>query len=238
MHHVFARCEIEVESVGCGVVGHDEACLCDVVVTEVAPIRYGLHELPLVMEVSRRLSRGWPWTGGDIVDVMSVVLHVYDQVHDGSVSEPSQPCPDRAGLVAFHAGGGCILDALSEFAIDFNSWKWVMFGPKSSLSSISMEGWVYIESKYMGGSATAKAVAEEYGVSRPALSKAAQEMGWQTAHALPALTAEQHRVVVGWLADGESATTVASKIWTEFGVEMTRAAISMMRTRLTRRGII
>lgn len=238
MAHVYARCQTDVESAGCGVVEHDDDCLCDVVVKHTSPIDYGLHELPLVMEVARRLEKGWPWTGAAVADVMTMVLSIYDQVHDNFVVKPEGWVPDRDTVVAFHREGGCIMDALDMFAIDFNAWKWVVVGPHSSLSTINMEGWVFIEDKYQGGSATAKQVADEFGVSRQAVSKITNDLGWKTAAALPALNEEQAAEVAVWLSDGESVTTVASRIRTEFDVVMTRAAVSMMRTRLMRRGII
>ena len=136
MHHVYARCRTEeVAAVGCGVAAHDDTCLCDVEITAETPVRFGLHELPLVMSTARRLGKGFPWTARDVEEVMTIALHVYDQVHDDAVHQPDCTV-DRDGLIAFHSGGGCIVDALAEFAIDFNAWKWTLFGPRNMMSKI------------------------------------------------------------------------------------------------------
>lgn len=57
-------------TIDCGVESHDEHCLCDVVVKEPTPIRYGLHELDHAALVIKYKNLGAPWDGEQLAKLL------------------------------------------------------------------------------------------------------------------------------------------------------------------------
>lgn len=63
----------------CGVMTHDEECLCDVIVKEVTPINYGLPDYLLGGKwVAGQLGIGTPWTSASLADFMQAYLAAWD----------------------------------------------------------------------------------------------------------------------------------------------------------------
>lgn len=71
---------------GCGVTGHDESCLCDVVITNPLPpinesIRDGVRDLWMGAELCELKGYGVPWTREKILDYLVDLETFYDAYH-------------------------------------------------------------------------------------------------------------------------------------------------------------
>lgn len=72
------------EWLGCGVEGHDDTCLCDVVITEPTPIRVAdaVNEMFMGRQICDLRGYGRPWTTETMLDYFSDLCTFYDKWYD------------------------------------------------------------------------------------------------------------------------------------------------------------
>lgn len=82
----WAGCGVTEMWLGCGVTGHDESCLCDVVIKEPLPpinesIKDGVRDLWMGKELCDLKGYGVPWTRESILDYLVDLETFYDAYH-------------------------------------------------------------------------------------------------------------------------------------------------------------
>lgn len=84
--------DIVKEAPGCGTLTHAEECLCDVVVKEITPINYGLHELQHADLVIKYKGLGAPWNGAQLAQLLDGLDRAREAV---KVAKKYQMDPNR-----------------------------------------------------------------------------------------------------------------------------------------------
>lgn len=78
------------EFVGCGVDGHDESCLCDVIITKPLPplsecLKDGVQDMWMGQELCELRGYCVPWTDSKILDYLQDLEKFYDEYHANPV---------------------------------------------------------------------------------------------------------------------------------------------------------
>lgn len=238
--------QAEVDSgPGCGGVGHDDDCLCDVVIGTPVPIRFGLTDIAYVTLAARFLGLGRPWRARDLADVMTPVLQVYDQTHehlwDAPPNEPTKPVREiREALLQHHKAGGTMANAMEEFGLTFEEWRaTVLDGEQSRMALLRQEDWEEIETAYRSGCVTStSALCDKYGMSRPTFRLATTALGWKSpaAEGFVRYSPEFLARMRSLIGEGISCTMVSKMLNDEFGTSCDRRRVSYYRNQMTKRG--
>lgn len=109
----------ERNSNGCGVKAHHAECLCDVEVTETAPIAYGLHEIWHMDLIMRTQNYGPPYTSADLAGMLEALAKGYDATRQvaGIDNRPEGLGLMRDELLGLLQRGHSIIDMPDTFNI-------------------------------------------------------------------------------------------------------------------------
>lgn len=95
---------VSVETLGCGVNGHDTECLCDVIVTAPTPIavRDAVNEMWQGHTICEMRNYGRPWTDASIVDYFADLTKGYDAWRSSGIPEIVQAREEGSVDLRYH----------------------------------------------------------------------------------------------------------------------------------------
>lgn len=235
--------ETDVESEGCAEHGEPE-CLCDVVITNPAPVNFGLLDLPYAKGVVRRLGHAWPWRANAFAEVMEWVMRAHDLASTRSEGRGGTTVERRA-LIARHSEGLRIAQVTEELGISFEEWRDTLVPPGSPTRLWCVVEFVEFERRVLFGqpiiatgrrlglnAAQSRDLADWMGLSKPAAAKRRCD----TSARGPRLTKGDREVLAQLVDSNLSPAEVVYAMKRDLDVTVSRSYVSHFRRRRTQKG--
>jgi hypothetical protein len=235
--------------VGCGVVGHDESCLCDVHIKEVTPImstnnmvrdmRYGLV-------IAEMFNFGIPWTTESMVDFFEKVCFAHDSLDNEYVPEPLRlegvPANDgwkmvrdsvREGLA--HKSEPSIVDVLYRLNVSFDTFiQSISNGKFHCNKPFSMDNLIQLEQILTDPDVVYTKAVKEFGLPLGTVQSLMEY--WEPVRSRkPSRQLEARSIILKMSLQGLPPREIIPKVYEATGIRYSRSAVTHIKNRYRKR---